>query len=200
MSRGTGFSTGQLIAINHSRISDSIASSSVATAVFDAISPPTSSTAVNTGNSQRGHPCSRSRIGADHRCNADVRLTRPADGPLVLLLATRSMPGVTTIEAAGPGGPVREDVYLGSVVALPLGDGKAGEPAQVSLSVIDAHDSIEGFLGLRSFAVLRADDLQAQVIAHRSAAEALRQELDFMSNTRSWKVTAPLRKWKGRGA
>ena len=66
-------------------------------------------------------------------------------------------------------------------MTLPLGDGRAGEPAQVSLTVVDAQDSIEGFLGVRSFVVLRADDLQAQVIAHRSAAEALRQELDFMS-------------------
>ena len=131
---------------------------------------------------------------------ADFRITRPVDGPLTLLVATRSMPGLVTIEAVGPGGPVREDVYLGSVVTLPLGDGRAGEPAQVSLTVVDAQDSIEGFLGVRSFVVLRADDLQAQVIAHRSVAEALRQELDFMSNTRSWKVTAPLRRFKGRGA
>ena len=130
----------------------------------------------------------------------DVRITRPVDGPLVLLLATRSMPGVVTVEAVGPGGPLRQDVHLGSVVTLPLGDGRAGEPAQVSLTVIDAHDSIEGFLGIRSFVVLSADDLQAQVIAHRSAADALRQELDFMANTRSWKVTAPLRRLKGRGA
>ena len=131
---------------------------------------------------------------------ADFRITRPVDGPLTLLVATRSMPGLVTIEAVGPGGPVREDVYLGSVVTLPLGDGRAGEPAQVSLTVVDAQDSIEGFLGVRSFVVLRADDLQAQVIAHRSVAEALRQELDFMSNTRSWKVTAPLRRFKGRAA
>ena len=130
----------------------------------------------------------------------DFRVRRPVDGPLTLLVSTRSMPGVATIEAVGPGGPLRQDVYLGSVISLPLGDGRAGEPAQVSLSVVDAHDSIEGFLGIRSFAVLKADDLQAEVIAHRSAAEALRQELDFMQGTRSWKVTAPLRKWKGRGA
>ncbi len=130
----------------------------------------------------------------------DVRVTRPVDGPLLMLLSTRSMPGVATIEATGPGGPVREDVYLGSVVSLPLGDGVAGEPAQVSFTVVDAHDSIEGFLGIRSFVVLHADDLQAQVIAHKAAAEALRQEMDFMTNTRSWKVTAPLRRMKGRGA
>jgi len=130
---------------------------------------------------------------------ADIRITRPVDGPLVVLVATRSMPGLVTIEAVGPGGPLREDVYLGSVVTLPLGDGRAGEPAQVSLTVVDAQDSIEGFLGIRSFVVLRADDLQAQVIAHRSMAEALRQEMDFMVNTRSWRVTAPLRKMKGRG-
>jgi hypothetical protein len=38
------------------------------------------------------------------------------------------------------------------------------------------------------------------VLAHETAAEALRQELDFVTNTRSWKITAPLRKFKGRGA
>ncbi len=131
---------------------------------------------------------------------ADFRVTRPVDGSLTLLVSTRSMPGVATIEAVGPGGPVREDVYLGSVITLPLGDGRAGQPAQVSLTVVDAADSIEGFLGIRSFVVLRSDDLQSQVLAHRAAAAALRQELDFITGTRSWKVTAPLRRFKGRGA
>ena len=131
---------------------------------------------------------------------ADFKLTRPADGPLVLLVSTRSMPGIARIEAVGPGGPVHEEVYLGSVITLPLGAGRAGEPAQVSLTVTDASDSIEGFLGIRSFVVLRADDLVTQNIALKAAADALRQELDFMMGTRSWKVTAPLRKLKGRGA
>lgn len=130
---------------------------------------------------------------------ADFRLIRPVDADLVLLVLTRSMPGVVTIEAAGPGGPVREQVYLGSVITLPLGSGAAGEPAQVSLSVVEAQDSIEGFLGIRSFVVLRADDLTTQVLALRSTAEALRQELDFMQGTKSWKMTAPLRRFKGRG-
>lgn len=129
----------------------------------------------------------------------DIRMTRPVDGALTLLISTRSMPGVATIEAAGPGGPVREEVHLGSVISLPLGAGKAGEHAQVSMSVVDAADSIEGFLGIRSFVVLRADDLQAAVLAHKAAAAALRCELDFLTNTRSWKVTAPLRRLKGRG-
>jgi glycosyltransferase involved in cell wall biosynthesis len=132
--------------------------------------------------------------------SVDFRFARPVDGPLVVLVATRSMPGLARIVAAGPGGPVSETVYLGSAITLPVGDGRAGEPAQVTLTVTDAQDSVEGFLGIRSLVVLRADDMQAQVIAHRSVAEALRQELDFMQGTRSWKVTAPLRKWKGRGA
>jgi glycosyltransferase involved in cell wall biosynthesis len=131
---------------------------------------------------------------------ADFRLTRPIDGPLSILISTRSMPGVVQIDAIGPGGPVREEVYLGSVVTLPLGDGKAGEPAQVTLTVTDATDSIEGFLGIRSFVVLRSDDLATQNIALKAAADALRAELDFIQGTRSWKVTAPLRKLKGRGA
>ena len=131
---------------------------------------------------------------------ADFRITRPIDGPLVLLVATRSMPGVVRIDAVGPGGPVHEEVYLGSVITLPLGSGVAGEPAQVSLTVTDAQDSVEGFLGIRSFVVLGAGDLQSQVVALKSSADALRQELDFVLNTRSWKVTAPLRRLKGRGA
>jgi len=131
---------------------------------------------------------------------ADFRLTRPTDGPLSILISTRSMPGVVQIDAVGPGGPVREEAYLGSVITLPLGDGKSGEPAQVTLTVTDATDSIEGFLGIRSFVVLRSDDLATQNIALKAAADALRAELDFIQGTRSWKVTAPLRKMKGRSA
>lgn len=137
-------------------------------------------------------------IRPGHR--AEFRITRPIAGPLTILISTRSMPGVVRIDAIGPGGPVQEQVYLGSVITLPLGAGKQGEPAQVTLSVTEAADCIEGFLGIGSFVVLAADDLQTQVVALRSAADALRQELDFVTNTRSWKVTAPLRKLKGRGA
>ena len=64
----------------------------------------------------------------------------------------------------------------------------------------DATDSIEGFLGIRSFVVLRSDDLATQDMALKAAADALKAELDFIQGTRSWKVTAPLRKMKGRGA
>ncbi|MDP2287402.1 MAG: glycosyltransferase [Actinomycetota bacterium] len=122
----------------------------------------------------------------------EFRVQRPVPGPLTLLLASRSMPGVVTVEASGPGGPVHQEIYLGSVIQIPLGDGRVGEPAYVSLTVVDAQNSIEGFLGIRSFVVLKADDLKAEVLAHKSAADALRAELDFLQNTRSWKVTAPL--------
>jgi len=48
--------------------------------------------------------------------------------------------------------------------------------------------------------VLRGDDKDAHILALDAANKALRQELDFIQSTRSWKATAPLRKWKGRGA
>ncbi|HEY7824140.1 MAG TPA: glycosyltransferase, partial [Acidimicrobiia bacterium] len=131
---------------------------------------------------------------------AEFAFTRPADGPLVLLVATRAMPGRATIQIAGPGGPLIQDVYLGSVITIPLGEGKAGEAAQAMLTVTDAQDSVEGFLGIRSFVVLEESDKDSQIVALEAAAAALRQELDFLQGTRSWKVTAPLRKWKGRGA
>ena len=131
---------------------------------------------------------------------AEFRITRPVSGSLVLLVATRAMPGKVTIQVAGPGGPLVEDVYLGSVITIPLGDGKEGEPTQATLTVTDAHDSVEGFLGLRSFVVLEAADKDSRIVALEAAAAALRSELDFIQGTRSWKATAPLRKWKGRGA
>ena len=132
--------------------------------------------------------------------HAEFSFTRPTDGSLVLLVATRAMPGKATIQIAGPGGPLIQDVYLGSVITIPLGDGKAGQRAQATLTVTDAHDSVEGFLGIRSFVVLEESDKDSQIVALEAAAAALRQELDFIQDTRSWKVTAPLRKWKGRGA
>jgi hypothetical protein len=70
----------------------------------------------------------------------------------------------------------------------------------VVFHVTDATDSIEGFLGLRSFVVMESADLNAEVMIQKAAAQALRQELDYMTNTRSWKVTEPLRKWKGRSS
>lgn len=130
----------------------------------------------------------------------DIRFTRPVPGELVALLATRSQPGVVTFEAAGPGGPKFTEVHLGSAVTVEFGDGKAGDPALASIQVTDAADSIEGFLGVRSIVVLGKDDLTTQVAALQSAARALRQELDFIQGTRSWRITAPLRRWKGRGA
>lgn len=130
----------------------------------------------------------------------DLTVKRPVSGELLVLLATRSMPGVVAVATTGPGGPKSEEVYLGSVLELNLGIGAEGEGALVSFNVTDATDSIEGFLGIRSFVVLEASDQQAQVLAHKSAAQALRQELDYLTNTRSWKVTAPLRKLKGRGS
>ena len=130
--------------------------------------------------------------------HCDLRITRPVDGDLVALFATRSMPGVVTVESVGPGGPMRHVMHMGSVLTVPLGSGLAGQPAHARITVLDASDSVEGFCGLRSFVILRSDDLQGQVVAHKAAAEALRQELDFVTNTRSWKLTAPLRQWKGR--
>jgi glycosyltransferase involved in cell wall biosynthesis len=127
------------------------------------------------------------------------RITRPTEGDLTVHFATRSMPGVITVESTGPGGPTRQDVYAGSVLSLPLGNAQQGEQAQVVFHVTDATDSIEGFLGIRSFVVLPTKDANAELLIHKAAAQALRQELDFVTNTRSWKVTAPLRKWKGRG-
>ena len=149
-----------------------------------------------------GHLGSPQTWGIEVRpgAHALIRFTRPVDGPLVVVLATRSMPGVVRIEATGPGGPVFDQVYLGAALTLPVGDGNEGEPAQVRLTVTDASDSIEGFLGLRSLVILRADDLQTRLVAEQSAARALRQELDFITGTRSWKITAPLRRLKGRSA
>lgn len=130
----------------------------------------------------------------------DFRFIRPVDGPLNLLISTRSMPGTVSVEGITQAGPVNQRVYLGSVLTLPLGSGTKGEPAQASLVVKDASDSIEGFLGIRSFVILEASDKDTEIIALKAAADALKAELDYIHNTRSWKVTAPLRKLKGRAS
>ena len=130
----------------------------------------------------------------------EFRVTRPVGGDLIALFATRSQPGVVEVETTGPGGPTSTQVHLGSVLTVPLGLGSAGEPALASIRVSDATDSVEGFMGMESFVVLEASDLQARITALEAANRALRQELDFIHGTRSWKLTAPLRKWKGRGA
>jgi len=132
--------------------------------------------------------------------SATFTITRPTSGDLTVHFATRSMPGKATVSSTGPGGPTHQDLYLGSVLSFPLGAGSEGESAMVVFHVTDATDSIEGFLGLRSFVVMESADLNAEVMIQKAAAQALRQELDYMTNTRSWKVTEPLRKWKGRGS
>ena len=127
-----------------------------------------------------------------------IAFTRPADGPLSLLIATRSMPGRVRVGIVAPGGDRTQDVYLGSALRVDLGDGLTGSPAIAYLTVLDARDSVEGFLGIRSLVVLRSDDHQLEVAALQSVARALRQELDFMTHTRSWRLTAPLRRRWGR--
>lgn len=135
------------------------------------------------------HPDRQIRIG----------LQRPVDGPLSVLLATRSMPGKVRVTIVSPAGDVTEDVYLGSVLRVDLGSGRVGETALAYVTVNDASDSVEGFLGIRSAVLLRSDDHELETAALRASAQALRQEIDFLTGTRSWKLTAPLRRRWGRG-
>lgn len=127
-------------------------------------------------------------------------LTRPTSGRLVLLVGTRSMPGRVMVSVVTEGGDVHSEVYLGGVVRIDLGDGRKGDLAQARMTVVDARDSVEGFLGLVSCVVLEATDQEAQVAALEAQARALRQELDFLTNTRSWRLTAPLRTRWGRSS
>ena len=138
--------------------------------------------------------------GLELRPHRQVRLAfvRPIDGNLTILLSTRSMPGRVQVSSVSPAGDGIEEVYLGSVLRVDLGDGRAGEAAIAYLTVMDASDSVEGFLGVRSLVVMASDDHELEATALRSSAQALRQELDFLTNTRSWKLTAPLRKRWGR--
>ena len=129
-----------------------------------------------------------------------IRFARPSDQQLTLLIATRSMPGRAIVETISPTGTQRSEVYLGGVISISLGAGESGHDVQTRIAVVDASDSIEGFVGIRSFVVFPSDDLRSQLAVERAAARALRQELDFITATRSWKVTAPLRRWRGRAS
>ena len=140
--------------------------------------------------------------GLEVRPDRQIRISfiRPVSGPLSLLISTRSMPGKVQVSMVSPAGDRMEDVYLGSALRMDLGDGNAGEPAIGYLTVTDASDSVEGFLGIRSVVVLESDDHQLEVAALRASAQALRQELDFLTSTRSWRLTAPLRQRWGRSS
>ena len=140
--------------------------------------------------------------GLEVRPDRQIRISfiRPVSGPLSLLISTRSMPGKVQVSTVSPAGDRMEDVYLGSALRMDLGDGNAGEPAIGYLTVTDASDSVEGFLGIRSVVVLESDDHQLEVAALRASAQALRQELDFLTGTRSWRLTAPLRQRWGRSS
>lgn len=140
--------------------------------------------------------------GREVRPDRRIRIgfIRPVSGPLCVLISTRSMPGKVQVSTASPAGDRIEDVYLGSALRVDLGDGHAGEPAIAYLTVTDASDSVEGFLGIRSAVVLASNDHQLEVAALRASAQALRQELDFLTSTRSWRLTAPLRQRWGRSA
>lgn len=131
---------------------------------------------------------------------ARIGFVRPVAGPLSVLIATRSMPGKVQVSTVSPAGDRIDDVYLGSVVRVDLGDGNPGEAAIAYLTVTDASDSVEGFMGVRSAVVMRSDDHQLEAAALRASAQALRQELDFLMSTRSWRLTAPLRQRWGRTA
>ena len=138
--------------------------------------------------------------GLEIRPQRQIRLAfvRPIDGNLTALVSTRSMPGRVQVSTVSPAGDRIEEVYLGSVLHVDLGDGRAGETAIAYLTVTDASDSVEGFMGIRSVVVMASNDHEVEATALRSSARALRQELDFLMNTRSWKLTAPLRKRWGR--
>ena len=140
--------------------------------------------------------------GREVRPDRRIRIgfIRPVSGPLSVLISTRSMPGKVQVATVSPAGDRIEDVYLGSALRVDLGDGHAGEPAIAYLTVTDASDSVEGFLGIRSAVVLASDDHQLEIAALRASAQALRQELDFLTSTRSWRLTAPLRQRWGRSA
>ena len=138
--------------------------------------------------------------GLEIHPDRQIRLAfqRPVDGALSVLIATRSMPGRVRASLVSPDHDRIEDVYLGSALRIDMGEGAAGEAAVAYLTVIDASDSVEGFLGVRSLVVSRSGDHELEKSVLRASARALRQELDFLTGTRSWRLTAPLRKRWGR--
>ena len=142
----------------------------------------------------------------------DLHFTVPSNAPLTLLIATAPIVGAGTIDIAVDDAPAqRMPLGYGEVITADITAGAEHRQVHIRIEVI-AQDKADGVpLTLQSLLLLNADDPQARitVLEHiaRSRtvqlqeadhqATALREQLNDVMTSKSWRITAPLRRITG---
>ena len=143
---------------------------------------------------------------------SDLHVTVPSNRAFTLLIATAPVVGAGTVDVTVDDSPTqRISLGYGEVITVDIAAGKERRAVHVHLEVI-AQDKEDGLpLALQSLLLMFADDPQARiaVLEHiaRSRtvqlqeadhqARALREQLTDVMTSKSWRVTAPLRRITG---
>ena len=141
-----------------------------------------------------------------------LRFTRPTSEPLVLLIATAPVVGSGTVDISVDRGAARRVPFgYGEVISVSIPDGRQGALVDIGIDVI-AQDKADGLpLTLQSLLLLTHDDVQARIaVLERTARSrtvqlqeaehqvgALREQLTGVLGSKSWRITAPLRRITG---
>ncbi len=143
---------------------------------------------------------------------ADLHITVPSSEALTLLIATAPIVGAGTIDITVDDAPAqRIPLGYGEVISADLPAGVQNRQVRIHIEVI-AQDKADGLpLTFQSLLLLHADDPQARVntlerIARsrtvqlqeaEHTATALREQLTDVMSSKSWRITAPLRRITG---
>ena len=143
---------------------------------------------------------------------SDLRVTVPSNAALVLLIATAPVVGAGTVDITVDDSPAqRVPLGYGEVITVDIPGGEEHRTVRAHLEVI-AQDKADGLpLTLQSLLLVHADDpksriatleriarsrtVQLQEADHQ--ATALREQLTDVMTSKSWRVTAPLRRITG---
>ena len=142
----------------------------------------------------------------------DLHFSVPSSEALTLLIATAPVVGAGTIDIAVDDAPTqRMPLGYGEVITADITAGAEHRQVHIRIAVI-AQDKADGLpLTLQSLLFLNADDPQARItVLERTArsrtvqlqeadhqATALREQLNDVMTSKSWRITAPLRRITG---
>jgi hypothetical protein len=143
---------------------------------------------------------------------ASLRFVAASQDPVTLLIATAPIVGAGTVDITVNDAPgQRQSLGYGEVLTVPIPRADVPTGVHVHIRVV-AQDKVDGLpLTLQSILLVAADDPQAQIkVLERVArsrsvqlqeaqhqVDALSAQLDVVTSSKSWRLTAPLRRITG---